>query len=406
MVPLTYDTEAVLNFIDSLDSSFLTGAGTNLESLLDAATGGFRDNMSRRQGIILFTDGEALAGNLDSAVNRARSNDITVSAIGLGSEQGSTVPTAVSPETPDGVLLDDVGAPVISYLKPESLKSAVNKTSGLYVDSSGNDSALVIADFYKSISDLTAGGFRREAIPRWPLFVLLALASFGVSRFMGFRRKRTAIHAAQPGVSFKKLKSVLLISLLSLVISACSQVQGKLLVMEGNYYHSRQRYNEAIASYLKALNFEDASSYAEYGLGLCYSAMDEIEAALSMYELAEKSIENSKEHRELRYRLHLNSGIIYFEEGDYSGAADYFRRALETDGSRLDAKINLELSLLGLSYNQPGQAEAASSSGQTESGSENSSEASLALFEYLRLKEQEQWRNEWAGESDSPSLDY
>jgi Ca-activated chloride channel family protein len=389
MVPLTYDTEAVLNFIDSMDSSFLTGAGTNLESLLEAAAGGFRDNMNRRQGIILFTDGETLAGNLDAAVNRA--NDIAVSAIGLGSEQGAPVPVAVSEETPNGVLLDERRMPVISVLKPEALKSAASKTGGVYVDGSGNDAAPLIADFYKSISDMTAAGFRREVIPRWPLFVLLALASFGVSRFMGFRRKR---------------KLGLFICLLSLMVSSCS-VQGKLQVMQGNFYHSRQRYNDAITSYLKALDFEDSAPYAEYGLGLCYSAMDEIEAALSMYEIVEKSLANSKEHRELRYRLRLNTGIIHFEEGDYSGAAEYFRSALETDGSRLDAKRNLELSLLALSYNQPGQTEAASSSGQTGmSGSENVSEASSALFEYLRLKEQEQWKNEWAGEPGSGSLDY
>jgi Ca-activated chloride channel family protein len=178
--------------------------------------------------------------------------------------------------------------------------------------------------------------------------------------------------------------------------------------MEGNFYHSRQRYNEAITSYLKALDYADVAPYAEYGLGLCYSAMDELGAALSRYELAEESLENSKEHRELRYRLQLNTGIIHFEEGDYTGAVDYFRNALETDGSRLDAKRNLELSLLALSrYNQSGQSETASSSEQTETArSETASEANSVLFDYLRLKEQEQWKNEWAGDSGSSSLDY
>ncbi|MDR0313406.1 MAG: tetratricopeptide repeat protein [Treponema sp.] len=397
MVPLTFDTEAILNFIDSLGASFFTGTGTNLESLLDAAAGGFKDNLSRRLGIVLLSDGETLTGNLDVAVNRARNNDITVSAIALGSEQGATVPAVISQENPSGVLLDGDGAPVISVLKPDALKNAANKTGGVYIDGSRNDAAPLMADFYESISEMTAAGFRREAIPQWPLFVLLALVSFGVSRFMGFRRKRTPL-----------IQAVLLglICVFSLMISSCSGVQGKLLVMEGNFYHSRQRYNEAITSYLKALDYDDVAPYAEYGLGLCYSAMEENNAALSRYELAEETIINSKEHRELHYRLQLNTGIIYFEEGDYSAAVEYFRNALEIDGSRLDAKRNLELSLLALSYNQSDKSEAASSSGQTTTSSVTVSEASSTLFEYLRLKEQEQWKSEWAGDSGSDSLDY
>jgi Ca-activated chloride channel family protein len=135
--------------------------------------------------------------------------------------------------------------------------------------------------------------------------------------------------------------------------------------------------------------------------------MDENDAALSRYELAEENLLNSKEHRELRYRLQLNTGIIHFEEGDYSAAADFFRNALETDGSRLDAKRNLELSLLAMSYNQSGQSETVSSSGQTvPARSETANAANSALFDYLRLKEQEQWKSEWAGDSGSGSLDY
>ena len=56
-VPLTYDSAAVLNFLDSLDGFSVTGAGTNLESLIDAASGAFRDDSPGRREIILFSDG-------------------------------------------------------------------------------------------------------------------------------------------------------------------------------------------------------------------------------------------------------------------------------------------------------------------------------------------------------------
>jgi Ca-activated chloride channel family protein len=172
--------------------------------------------------------------------------------------------------------------------------------------------------------------------------------------------------------------------------------------MEGNLHNSQHRYAEAIASFLKALEFDDAAPYAEYGLGLSYSSLEEKDAALERYSAAEEYLGQAKgEHRELRYRIKLNTGIIHFEQGDYSGAAESFRRALEIDGGRVEAKRNLELSLLAQS--SPSQNEPASASANTGSGGQGIP----ALFDYLRSMEQEQWKSrEWIIESDALGPDY
>jgi Ca-activated chloride channel family protein len=171
--------------------------------------------------------------------------------------------------------------------------------------------------------------------------------------------------------------------------------------MEGNFYHSRNRFAEAISSFLKAQTYAYAAPYAEYGLGLSYSALEEKDAALGRYSAAGESLDTIKgEHEELRYRLMYNTGIIHFEQGDYNRAVEFFHKALEIDGSRVEAKRNLELSLLALS--KPNQSEPASSSTGTGTGGQGSQ----ALFDYLRVKEQEQWKSEWSTEIESLGPDY
>jgi Ca-activated chloride channel family protein len=218
--------------------------------------------------------------------------------------------------------------------------------------------------------------------------VLAALACLGLSRLLGFRRRNTSFAAA--------------LCVFLLLFSSCSRIQGHLLIMEGNFHNSRHRYTAAIASFLKAQIYGDAAPYAEYGLGLSYSALEEKDAALERYFTAVESLDNAKgEHRELVYRVNYNTGIIRFEQGDYAGAADSFRRALEIDGSRLEAKRNLELSLLALS--RPNQSEPDSSPANTGTGEQGSS----ALFDYLRAKEKEQWKSrEWTPDSGPPGPDY
>jgi Ca-activated chloride channel family protein len=181
--------------------------------------------------------------------------------------------------------------------------------------------------------------------------------------------------------------------------SACSPVPGQLLVMEGNFFNSRGMYTEAIASYLKALDYAGAAPYAEYGLGSVYFSLDEGDAALERFAASETAMGElgGGEHPELVYRLRYNAGIVRFEQGDYAGAADAFREALKIDGSRLEAKRNLELSLLA-GFREL-SAPAAPSAGERP---EERERAEL-LFEYIREKERDRWKSrEWI-EEDTPS---
>jgi Ca-activated chloride channel family protein len=169
--------------------------------------------------------------------------------------------------------------------------------------------------------------------------------------------------------------------------------------MEANVLSAGGMYTEAIEAYLKALEYEEAAPYAGYGLGSVYYSLDEGAAALGRFADSQEILDTlpPAAHRELRYRISYNTGVVLFGGGDFAGAAAAFREALRLDPGRLEAKRNLELSLLSLTRETGGRAEPR----------REESTGRAALFEYLRHKEQNRWQSrEWEGEEQHHAPDY
>jgi len=218
---------------------------------------------------------------------------------------------------------------------------------------------------------------------------------------LGIRNKtRLVEHSYQvaiPHSSFLIPTFSLLPILLLLFASGCSNAAGKLLVIEANLLSSQGRFTEAVTKYTKALEYEDAAPYAEYGLGSVYLSMGEEEDALDNFTKARIMFDSlpPASNRELRYRVYYNMGIAQFSAGNFSGAADSFRDALRIDGRKTEAKRNLELSILS------------SARQNTSGGDYRENEGLSALFDYIRQKEQGQWANrEWQPEEDNGEPDY
>jgi Ca-activated chloride channel family protein len=191
---------------------------------------------------------------------------------------------------------------------------------------------------------------------------------------------------------------------LLLIGASCSrETAGKLMLLRGNFLNARGLHTEAILAYLEALDYDETAPYAEYGLGSACLALDEEAAALQRFAAAEERLAGMprEDHRELIYRINYNRGVVRFHAGDFAAAAEEFRAALETDGSRIEAKRNLELSLLSMAGQNPGGPSALGLGAQEEQ------EGSRALFDYLRRKEQDQWKSrEWSGDADFAGPDY
>jgi Ca-activated chloride channel family protein len=196
---------------------------------------------------------------------------------------------------------------------------------------------------------------------------------------------------------------VLAVSVLALFAS-CAPVRSRLKLVQGNIYFSRGMYAEAAGFYIEAMDDPKAAPYAAYSLGAVYSAMGQDEAALARFNEAE---ENAliEENRELVYRSRYNSGIIRFTNGDFADAASDFKRALEVDGSRIDAKLNFELSMLSsMREKESAHVRTTQKGSVTENDSRRKSEI---LFNFVRQKESNRWKSwDFAGEPGTDGPDY
>jgi Ca-activated chloride channel family protein len=375
-LPLTEDRAVVRAFLESLDGIMHSGGGTNLESLLDAAASGFLDDFPSRRVIVLLSDGESLSGSLTAAVERAFSAGIAIAAVGIGSESGGPVPGSG----------ESSGAPIISRLRRGGLEEAAARTGGIYIDGGDSQAGLRLRSYLETLAlEGEGGGRRHENRPRWRFFLVTALISLGLSRLIMRKSRKPGIPAA-----------VLLP--LALLYQSCAPAAGKLLVMEGNFYYSQGRYDEAVSAYLRARQHPEALPYAEYGLGTVYAALEEMPAALVRYQAAGAALRMfpAEGHRELGYRIPYNRGVALFWEGDYEGAVEAFREALEADGGRIEAKRNLELALLSLSLERE----------RKTLGEGEGLDPSEILFRYLDLKEQDQWKSREWEEPPSSGPDY
>jgi len=165
-VPLTWDLDAALTFLDAAGSS-LTGRGTNLESLVDTAASAFQPSSPSTRVILLVSDGEELSGSLNAALARCKRDGIAVSAIAVGSDEGGT--------------LDD--GEILSRRDPRAMRIAAGQTGGVYIDGNLEDASRTLARHLRSLAPgAETRGTQTERTPRWFLFVMLAIIIFGASK--------------------------------------------------------------------------------------------------------------------------------------------------------------------------------------------------------------------------------
>jgi len=172
-IPLTWDDGAVLAFLETIDSSSLTGRGTNLESLLEAGAGAFQPSSPSNRVILLVSDGEALSGSIKNALSRCSRNDIIVTSILTGSDEGAPVPGGAVPDNED----------IISRRDAATMRMAAGLTGGIFIDANREDAADVLIGHLRSLAEETKSPSGNETNKeRWFVFLVLAIMAFGVSK--------------------------------------------------------------------------------------------------------------------------------------------------------------------------------------------------------------------------------
>ena len=104
----------------------------------------------------------------------------------------------------------------------------------------------------------------------------------------------------------------------------------------------------------------------------------------------------------LTFAAAYHAGLIAHKKGDYEEAVRRFRQALQADGSKIDAKINLEIS-----QNDALARRRMKNSGITGVSEEkNTDAAEETIFKRIQEMDRKQWKNSETEESSGSSLDY
>lgn len=146
IMPLTTDYSSVENYISDLQTDNITIQGTDFLSAMKTTATKFKNISKGSRKVVLISDGEDNEGNDNAAIRLANKEGITITSVGVGSDEGAPVPVYKLGQLL-GYKFDQNGETVISKRQTGALKKMAESTGGSYIDGNNmNDAPKRIAD--------------------------------------------------------------------------------------------------------------------------------------------------------------------------------------------------------------------------------------------------------------------
>ncbi len=134
--PLTSDYSAAKNLLDFVQAGAVPSPGTNIEDAVSASL----DLLERgseaggeSQLLILFTDGESLAGDPQGAAKKAASRGVRIITVGIGTTGGELIPIRNQNGELEGYRQDQEGEIVKTNLDVETLREVALVSGGTFL---------------------------------------------------------------------------------------------------------------------------------------------------------------------------------------------------------------------------------------------------------------------------------
>lgn len=129
-MPLTDDYNITQNYINALDTTLISGGGTELYQALELAEKSFKEIDSENKTVIVISDG----GDFDKkSLDFVKNNKIDVYSIGVGTLEGNVIPEYINGQK-SGFIKDENGSAVISRLNSEFLQKIASENNGRYYE--------------------------------------------------------------------------------------------------------------------------------------------------------------------------------------------------------------------------------------------------------------------------------
>ncbi|MEI8345547.1 MAG: VWA domain-containing protein [Candidatus Omnitrophota bacterium] len=127
--PLTLDQGAVKLFLVNISPELVSRMGSSVARAILTAIRAYPEEERLHRALVVFSDGEDHEGGVDTAIQKAKEVGLKVFTVGIGTEEGSTIP-GLQPD--QNVLRDSTGEVVITRLNEGLLRKIAQQTGGVY----------------------------------------------------------------------------------------------------------------------------------------------------------------------------------------------------------------------------------------------------------------------------------
>lgn len=393
-VPITEDYLMIESLLDVLNPTLMTTPGSSIGKGILKAKESFSQNYSNAARIWVFTDGEETDNTLKTSLTECIKFGIPVSIIGFGKENESSIIAG------DGV------TKVNSALRSKKITETINsvqksmalykrQVQNIYINSEEKSSA------YKLLNQLTKSdeqiiSYETKTVPRYKLFLFLSVLFFALGFVI------TEFDLSKFFMDLKKT-SVSAIVFSSFMLCSCSSDTTQMF--KGVYAFNQRQYSHAISLFLELSekaskeNNMQVYDFALYNLATTYAKLEEDNSATKKYS----EISNYAQQKVL-FSAFYNTGVIAYKNGDYTEATECFKKALKIDSSNINAKINMELSVLHSEVNM-NQAKSSEPIAAQED-EDKSINLEKTIFQRIKENDQKQWKSNEPDTQQNLSMDY
>lgn len=333
--PLTLDKNAVKIFLTTINPDLIPTPGTAVGAAIRVAVQAFDDKDKDNKAVILLTDGEDHESDPLGAAKKAKAAGIRVFTIGLGTQDGSTVPGASASE---GFKKDRDGKVVLSKLDETLLKRIAQETGGSYYRSTRGE--LEIDRLVGEIRTLAQKGFSKDKIieydENYQYFLVISLILLCLEMLLSERRRPSSGPGGQPQAT----AAVLLVAFAWPFLCGF-QFYSALKNEEGNRQMKKGLVGKAKQAYASAQKSEPKAPEVAFNLGNAYYKEDAFDRSLKSYADAARLPSTP----ELGSKTYYNLGNSLFRQKQNDKAIEAYKEALRKNPKDEDAKYNLQLLL-------------------------------------------------------------
>jgi Ca-activated chloride channel family protein len=356
LLPLTTDVSAVAVFLEGVQPGMVSLPGSNLERAVEASLKLLPDEGVGRV-LLLFTDGENLQGNVETATAALSEAHVGVIGVVAGTERGGPIPEL---DGQGGVHYkrDSSGQPVVTRAHKEVLEGIADAAGGEVVTLADPG---VVAEIAAAVERLRTREVEAtqsvRRIERFPLFLAAAaaflMAGFALSPWRRVAATLLVIGVFSPGASAQQGAST--VGSAPSVKGPPAAVEEELssppapswwqrLIPGGSRRLARrgaERWQSsdlegATAAFAGAAELDPESPERLFDLGTALAAGNKLELAAPLLEAANQGGVPGAA---------FNSGTAALTGAQVDAAIQWLRQAMLADAEDVEAKHNYELAL-------------------------------------------------------------